>query len=112
MPQISKGLRQAYELQDFTYDALASIKDQLTVDGKLVVSPANGKAIAELTKAWVNCQERIAFHRRVPSPGSLRPVKQEKVKLGKWMIGPVAAIDAKQISDPAVQEPEKPSDKP
>lgn len=73
MPRISKGLSQAYELQDFTHKALMSLKDTLLAeDGKLKIAREDAQSIAALVKAWESCQQRIQVHRRVPNPGSLK----------------------------------------
>ena len=75
--KISKGLTQAYQLQDFAFDAVMSLKAALTgKDGKLNLTREDASAIVSLQKAWQGCQERISFHRRVPNPGSLRPEKR------------------------------------
>ena len=73
MPRISKGLRQAYELQDFVYSAAMSLKGSLpSEDGKLRITREDAQSISALVKSWEACQQRIQVHRRVPNPGSLR----------------------------------------
>jgi hypothetical protein len=73
MPRISKGLTQAYQLQDFTFDAAMSLKDSLSVEnGKLKIVREDAQSIAALVKSWEACQQRIQVHRRVPNPGSLK----------------------------------------
>lgn len=72
--KISKGLKQSYALQDFCFDAAVAVRGALTTkDGKLTVAREDAVAIRSLIAAWTACQERIAFHRRVPSPGVLKP---------------------------------------
>src|SRR5439155_26773014 len=79
--KISKGLSQAYQLQDFAFEALMSLKAVLTgKDGKLNLTREDASAIVSLQKAWQGCQERISFHRRIPNPGSLRPDRKPKRK--------------------------------
>ena len=73
--RISKGLRQAYELQDFTHEAALALRDSLRHRGKLVISREDASAIGSLVKAWESCQERIRIHRNKPMPGVLRPAK-------------------------------------
>jgi hypothetical protein len=75
--KISKGLKQPYELQDFTYAAALAHKDSLLVDGKLVVTREDASAICSLVKSWELAQERIRIHRNKPLPGVRR---QEKSK--------------------------------
>jgi hypothetical protein len=72
MPHISKGLTQAYELQDFAHDAAMALKNQLTVGGKLLITREDSQAISNLVKSWEACQQRIQVHRRVPNPGSMK----------------------------------------
>ena len=73
--RISKGLKQAYDLQDFTYAAALALRDSLRTRGKLVISREDASAIGSLVKAWESCQERIRIHRNKPMPGVLRPEK-------------------------------------
>jgi hypothetical protein len=73
MPRISKGLTQAYELQDFTFEAAMSLKAALPREaGKLKIAREDAQSIAALVKSWESCQQRIQVHRRVPNPGSLK----------------------------------------
>jgi hypothetical protein len=72
--RISKGLKQAYDLQDFTFQAALALKQSLTKeDGTLTVTRDDAMAIKQLVSAWESAQHRVAFHRKMPSPGSLRP---------------------------------------
>jgi hypothetical protein len=86
MPTISKGLRQAYELQDFTFEAAISLRDSLPrKEGKLKIAREDAQSIAALVKSWESCQQRIAFHRRIPNPGSIkRAVERAKEKRRRW----------------------------
>jgi hypothetical protein len=77
--KISKGLKQAYAVQDIAYDAFEALKAQFTgEDGKLKLTRDDAMSIAQLHRVWHGAQERISFHRRVPSPGSLKPEKPDK----------------------------------
>lgn len=78
--RISRGLTQAYDLQNFTYDAAIALRQQLTgEDGRLKITREDSQAICALVKAWEACQYRIQVHRRVPNPGSLKhPVTAPK----------------------------------
>jgi hypothetical protein len=83
----SKGLKQAYELQDFTFEAAMSLKDTLPrEDGKLKIAREDAQAIAALVKSWESCQQRIQVHRRVPNPGSLKhdPKKPKARRARYW----------------------------
>lgn len=77
MPRISKSLTQAYEVQDFAFNCLTALRESLMVDGKLKVMPDDARSIGLIGKVWKEAQERIAFHRRVPSPGSLKPERAQ-----------------------------------
>ena len=50
-----------------------ALKRDLAKDGeKMTVTREDAQAIKALINSWRECQERISFHRRVPSPGSVR----------------------------------------
>jgi hypothetical protein len=75
MPRLSKGLTQAYQVQDFLFDAILALKRSLMDDaGSLRVGPESASAIASLVRGWDSAQERIRIHRGKPLPGSIRPV--------------------------------------
>ena len=80
MPRILKGLQQAYELQDFVFEAAMSLKSTLPKEGgKFKIAREDAQSIAALIKSWESCQHRIQVHRRVPNPGSLKhPVLKPK----------------------------------
>ncbi len=80
MPRISKGLTQAYELQDFTFQAAMSLKASLTKEGgSLKITREDARAIADLVRSWESAQERVRIHRNKPMPGSVRqPTAREK----------------------------------
>jgi hypothetical protein len=75
MPTISKGLKQAYDLQDLTYQAAISIGERVSPGQKISREDAN--VLANLVRAWESCQERIRIHRNKPLPGSRRPVPEQ-----------------------------------
>jgi hypothetical protein len=77
MPRISKGLTQAYALQDFTFEVAMSLKESLSKEnGKLKITREDAQSIAAVVKSWEACQQRIQVHRRVPNPGSLKHAVQ------------------------------------
>lgn len=76
--RISKGLRQAYQLQDFCYEAALALRDSLRKQGKLMIDREDASSIGSLVKAWESCQERIRIHRNKPMPGVLRPESKPK----------------------------------
>jgi hypothetical protein len=79
--KISKGLRQAYDLQDFTYQATLALRKSLLKRGRLLrVSREDAAAISLLVKAWELCQERIRIHRNKPMPGVLRPDAAKRLR--------------------------------
>jgi len=80
--KISRGLTQAYELQNFTFDAAMALKASLTQNGKLTLTRDDATAIQRLVSAWEACQERVRIHRGKPLPGSLKPEsKSERDRL-------------------------------
>jgi hypothetical protein len=87
--KISKGLKQAYDLQDFTYSAILALKGSLTDEGgKLRVTRADASAIAQLSRAWEMTQERIRIHRNKPLPGSFKPEKPTPKRKPYWVPSP------------------------
>jgi hypothetical protein len=88
MPTISRGLKQAYDLQDFAFKLVMAIKSDVSEGETVKVRrdeegrPLDAPAVAQLVKAWESCQQRIQVHRRVPNPGSLKPesIKSKKSK--------------------------------
>jgi len=99
--KISKGLKQAYALQDFVFDATLALKRRLRNTGKLVIGREDASAIASLVKAWEACQERIRIHRYKPMPGVLRP---EKAKPRKSLV----ARASEGEPTPALEPPSEP----
>lgn len=73
MAQVSKGLKQSYDAQDLAFAALEAFKASHTSEstGKLCLVPGDESRLLSLMNAWQIAQNRVAFHRRVPSPGSL-----------------------------------------
>ena len=84
---------QAYQLQDFTFEAAMSLKDSLPREnGRLKLAREDAQSIAALVKSWEACQQRVQVHRRVPNPGSLKhAVLKPKVKPMIRRRGPVPA---------------------
>lgn len=98
MPTISKQLTQAYQMQDLAFNVAMALKADITEaeTGKVKIvrdeygKPVDAPAIAQLIKAWESAQQRISFHRRVPSPGSLKPVAGEGRRRRRAPIVPLA----------------------
>jgi len=89
--KISKGLKQAYDVQDFAFAAIEAFKAHLTdEDGKLKLTRDDASAIVSLVKGWEGCQERIRIHRRVPMPGSLKPECKPDKRKSRAPITPIA----------------------
>lgn len=68
----TKGLKQAYEVQDLAFNALMRVKQELELNPDQL-SRDSINAITSLTRAWCDAQERIRIHRGKPLPGSKRP---------------------------------------
>jgi hypothetical protein len=114
MPNLSNGLRQAYEVQDIAYDAIQALRETLKGDdGKMKVTRDDAQAIRNLATVWREAQERIAFHRRVPSPGSLRPVASRKARKRDASGDPfVSTIAPAPLASPVVYPPPGPGSAP
>ena len=67
----TKGLKQAYDVQDFAHECIMRVKRQVEQDEQLTKDSI--ASIAALTRAWCDAQERIRIHRGKPLPGSKRP---------------------------------------
>jgi hypothetical protein len=76
--RISKGLKQAYDLQDFTFEAALALQRSLTKEGILTVTREDAQAIKNVVGAWQSAQARVAFHRRAfrPFKATVEPTKQ------------------------------------
>jgi hypothetical protein len=75
--KISQGLKQSYDVQNFTYESLMALKATLSAEGgTLKLTREDSSAIYQLVRAWQAAQERISFHRRIPRPGVLKPEKK------------------------------------
>ena len=81
----SKQLEQAYEVQDLAFEALKTYRADIN-EGK--ISKEDARAILQLSTAWKHAQERISFHRRVPSPGALKPRVPKRVAGGPVNLEP------------------------
>ena len=97
MPKISKGLKQAIQLQDFAFNAAMAVKRSLEAEdeSKMKITREDSVAICNLIKSWESCQERVRIHKGKPLPGSRRPVP-EKSKRGGWNEPAPAAASPKE----------------
>ena len=55
--KISKGLKQAYAVQDFAFDVMMALKENLATEGRKVTRE-DSQAIAAVGKVWREAQER------------------------------------------------------
>jgi len=87
---LSKGLIQAYEMQDFAFAAAMRLKEQLSNHDNpkqlTNVSKEDAQSIATLVKAWETAQERIRIHKGKPLPGSLVHEKIKRVSAKKQSV--------------------------
>jgi len=102
--RVSRGLKQAYDLQNFTFDAAMALKESMTKDGKVVLTRDDATAIQRLVSAWEACQERVRIHRGKPLPGSLRPDRRN----GKRGGGHPALIDLVPLARALDSDPPSP----
>ena len=72
--KLSRGLRQAYDIQDLAYSAMMDLKQGLEAGGSDTDQKLErANAISILTRSWATAQERIRIHKGKPLPGSRRP---------------------------------------
>jgi hypothetical protein len=77
-PVNSRGLDQAYRMQDFAFDAAMALREAMTSEGKVrAPSKEDSAALGVVGKVWKDAQEQIRIHKGKPLPGSLT---HEKVK--------------------------------
>jgi len=74
----SKGLTQAYQVQDIVYNAIQTFRQQREVDGKLILKQGDAKALQSLVNAFVTAQDRVRIQRGKPLPGALKPEPKRK----------------------------------
>lgn len=67
-------------MQDLTFQAAMALRDSLMKDGRMVLAREDALAIKALTSAWESAQQRVAFHRHMPSPGVLKRQPEPKSK--------------------------------
>lgn len=103
---VSKGLTQAYEVQDLAYQAIMQFKkDRTNSSGELVLGKFDSMKLAQLVKSWEIAQERVRINRNKPLPGSLRPDTQlKRVRVRR----PANVIDVtypQQLQEPTSADP-------
>jgi hypothetical protein len=81
-------------------------------DGKLNLTREDASAIVSLQKAWQGCQERISFHRRVPSPGSLKPERKPSKQRKRPPVQPLGPAKRKLEDGSSKIEPPREPDPP
>lgn len=100
-----KGLTQAYELQDYVFDACMALKrSQTQPDGQLKITREDAQAINALVRSWESAQERIRIHRNKPMPGSLRPERKVKAKRSVEHAGSISRAALRAAPAPAEQQ--------
>ena len=91
----SKGLLQAYDVQNFAHAAIMSFKRQVTKeDGSVVLGEYGAQVLLQLVKAWETAQDRVRIHRNKPLPGSLKPEPKRKGKTSAATITVLEPISA------------------
>lgn len=81
---ISRGLKQAYDVQNFAHEALMALREQLTQDGKVCApDPKTASTLVGLGKVWKDAQEQVRIHRGKPLPGSLTHEKVTRARGGR-----------------------------
>ena len=101
----SKGLIQAYETQDFVFNSIMALKEQLSNDdGSLCVTKDDSQAISTLVAAWDRAQDRVRIHRGKPLP-SAGDAKRGRKLTGK-PVGAVIELQELKRIEQAQPEPE------
>jgi hypothetical protein len=104
----SKGLIQAYETQDFVFNSIMALKEQLAdEEGSLCVTKEDSQAISTLVAAWDRAQDRVRIHRGKPLP-SATDAKRGRKLTGKPVGAVIELQELKRIEPPAPVQPVEP----
>ena len=106
----SRGLSQAYDIQDFVYDALMRLKFQI---GENVPDRDQTQALGTLGKLWRDAQEQIRIHRGKPLPGSLTPgktqAKQRKMRASAGLSELLSSLERAPVVPDAQPDAQPPN---
>jgi hypothetical protein len=103
--RITKGMRQAYDAQDFAAESLRALREQLTnEDGTLTLTKDDCQSIATLINALDKAQDRVRIHRGKPLP-SAGDAKRGRKLTGK-PVGAVIELQELKRIEQAQPEPE------
>jgi hypothetical protein len=75
MPTLAKVVRQAYDIQDFTYQCIMALQKEM---GLKAPDKDQTSAIINLARTWSEAAERVRIGLGKPLPGSYKPVKSPK----------------------------------
>ena len=84
MATVSRGLGQAYDIQDALYKCLIDLATSL----KNPPDPDACESLAKLERAWSDAQDRIRIHRGKLAPGTLsgKVNAPQKIKVDRSVI--------------------------
>jgi hypothetical protein len=91
----SRGLDQAYRMQDFAFDAAMALRDAMSSEGKVrAPSKEDSAALGVVGKVWKDAQEQIRIHKGKPLPGSLthEKVKQSRTRASLSALSALASL--------------------
>lgn len=72
-------MKQAYDVQDITFNALLAWKRQNSgPDGQAKLAAFAAAELASLVRAWEIAQDRVRIHRNKPLPGVMKPEPKRK----------------------------------
>jgi hypothetical protein len=105
--RLTKGLKQAYDMQDVAYDTAMALRKKVSdpETGNVnvnVIDKDTANAIATLIKAWDTAQDRVRIHRGRPLPGVLKPESRKASKPASALLD--IARDASPASEPEGQQ--------
>ena len=106
--RVSKGLMQAYQTQDFVYNAIVALRESLSDgDGGLCVTKDDCQSIATLVNALDKAQDRVRIHRGKPLP-SATDAKRGRKLTGKPVGAVIELQELKRIEQPQPVEAVQP----
>lgn len=95
--KLSKGLIQAYAVQDITFSAIQAWKRCNVNDkGEVILPEFAAQTLAQLVGAWDKAQDRVRIQRKTPLPGVMKPEPKRKATQPApiTVLEPISADDA------------------
>lgn len=107
-----KALSQAVRLQELSYDAAVSLKQDVCEGQNPDVRARAASGIAQLVKAWDTSRDAVRILRGKPLPGSLRPEpkpkKPRRARVSNEPVDPSMIKEQSMLKESPLPKPEEP----